>query len=260
MDGSLHILAEDGRLLRTSKNRGVLVLFGLLKGDIHSMRSQVDRAMELAVDVETLECLVLTSYPSFRIPDAVIRYCFSHVKTYASRFANIYFVDLPVMKRAVFRTVCKALPASLSRLVKLTSRSDLHCILGDDILNAIPCGFSEVKNCPTTSIDADEIVLTFDGKKYGGGGEWGSTRCKEKTFFVSAAQLWYVDKYDSRLVSNVYPHFKCKLDQFDIQKEMTILRLDDRVVKLRAPARHLSALYAILNVDTLKRRGDECSE
>jgi hypothetical protein len=253
MDGSLHMLVENGDLVKTRSGHGVLVMRGLLKGDIHHMRAAVDRALEHARDVEMLECLVFTSHPSFRVPDAVMRYCFSHVKKYAAKFANIYFVDLPFVKRAVFHTACKALPDSLRRLVKVASYVELQSILGNDILDAVPT--EDVAATPVPCDENQEVIFQFDGKKYGSGGDWGSTRCKAKTFHISSTHLWYVDKHDSRLISSTMPLDECVVEKRNVPGDM-VFTFGSRSIRILASPEDLSKVCETLSEGTSKRRED----
>lgn len=206
MDGSITILSKDTTYVRTNKNHKVLLMYGLLTGDIHTMRSEVDKAMSQVFENEKLECLVLTWFPSFRIPDSVLRYCFSHIKQYSNKIQTIYFLDLPFIKKTVFKSVCKLLPESLACLVKLTSSSSVNELLGITLPQSLPI----VKKSSVTNY-TDEEYFTFTGKKKGSGGEWGNDAWKLKTFHVSPTYFWYRDKNDKRIESEFIPLVDCKV-------------------------------------------------
>lgn len=251
MDGSLHLHRQR------EGGSGVLVLCGLLKGDIRTMRDTVDRVLADAEDLETLECLVLTWFPSFRIPDGVLRYCFAHVKRYANRLGTIHFVDLPVWKHTVFQSVCRtALPETLRRRVRLSSRGDVATMLGDEILRAIEHLTSEDAEASSVR-EEDDVVphLVFHGKKYGGGGEWGSTRSKSKVFYVSRAHVWYADARDARLVSPKMPLSECQVRE--MHDDILLFSCNDRILRITASSEDLSTFAEVVGGGVASKTKDE---
>jgi len=252
MDGTITILSKNTAYVRTMQNHKVLLMYGLLTGDIHSMRSAVDNVMSQVFEGEKLECLVLTWFPSFRIPDSVLRYCFSHIKQYSNKIQTIYFLDLPLVKKTLFKTVCKVLPESLACLVKLTSSSTLDELLGISLPQVLPIPVckNEVYN------HANEECFTFIGKKKGSGGKWGNETWKSKTFHASPTHFWYRDKIDERIESEFIPLADCKVVSctdkelvFDTQKKTFIIS---------ASAFDLENFGMILNEDFLKKTADVC--
>ena len=99
----------------------LLLMRGMLRGDVGRMRAQVDAAWRAlrarhGEDV-VVTCVVATRYPSFRVPDAQLRYVLAHVKAYEAALGDILFVDLPPPMRPAFHAVARALPAELRRRV-----------------------------------------------------------------------------------------------------------------------------------------------
>ena len=99
----------------------LLLMRGMLRGDVGRMRAQVDAAWSAlrarhGEDV-VVTCVVATRYPSFRVPDAQLRYVLAHVKAYEAALGDILFVDLPPPMRPAFHAVARALPAELRRRV-----------------------------------------------------------------------------------------------------------------------------------------------
>lgn len=226
MDGSLALLhdAADEPLV-TQSGRGVLVLRGLLRGDIHQMRAQIDAAVACADDdgIHELEAIVLTRYPSFRVPDAVLRYAFVHAKRYAPRLANIHFVDLEPLKRGVFRAACLALPAELRDLVRVTDSRDLARV--DPALGADPMHTALPPPLETETlalIKSSDVVFAFDGQKRGSGAALSTRRWKHKRFIVAAGRLWYAAASDARLEGERAALAACELVAADGSAEALI--------------------------------------
>ena len=259
MDGSLALLHDaTGAALVTHSGRGVLVLRGLLCGDIHEMRAQIDAAMARAdgAGIYELEAIVLTRYPSFRVPDAVLRYAFVHAKRYAPRFANIYFVDLDPLKRAVFRAACAALPAELRALVRLTSSAELHLV--DPTIGAAPLHTAVP---PPLEVDArpreNEVVFAFDGHKRGSGGALSTRRWKRKRFYVTAGRVWYADASDPRLEGEREALAACSLT---VDGAQALIRTPQTTWSIRASPEALSMLRAAIDEaeDAFSRTEAEC--
>ena len=245
MDGSLALLHDAaGVPLVTHSWRGVLVLRGLLRGDIHEMRAQIDAAMACADDagIHDMEAIVLTQYPSFRVPDAVLRYAFVHAKRYAPRFANIYFVDLDPLKRAVFRAACAALPAELRSLVRLISSAELQAV--DPTIGAAPLHTAVP---PPLAVDArpreDEVVFAFDGHKRGSGGALSTRRWKRKRFYVTAGRVWYADASAPRLEGEREALAACSLTADGAQ---ALIQTPRATWSIRASPEELSMLRAAI--------------
>lgn len=236
MDGTIKILKNNNNIIKTKKGYGIIVMYGLLKGNIHDMRKAIDIVMHQFNYNEKVECIILTSYPSFRIPDAVLRYCFTHTKQYSEKIENIYFVDLPIIKKAVFNTVCKALPESLSRLVKLIPSSSLCDILGDV---TIPHDSNFIPSNSCENFYEDDILI-FNGKKMGNGGTWGNKKWKNKTFHVSKNYFWYVDKSDSRLVSTYIPLSDCIDFDKDEKNNILTIKTNYKFIKINADIEDLN--------------------
>lgn len=230
MDGTIQILKNDDYIIKTKKGYGIIVMYGLLKGNIHDMRKKIDVVMHQVNCNEKVECIILTSYPSFRIPDAVLRYCFTHAKQYSEKIENIYFVDLPIIKKAVFNTICRALPESLSRLIKLIPSSSLCDILGDV---TIP-HYSDLISSGSCENMYEDDILIFDGRKIGNGGTWGNKKWKNKTFHVSKNYFWYVDKSDSRLVSTYISLSDCIVFDKDEKNNILTIKTNDKFIKINA--------------------------
>ena len=234
MDGTLTLLRDShGKIVvlqdpPSSPKRGVLVLHGLPMGTIQDMRASIDAVMHEATGTEGLACLeaiILTTFPSFRIPDAVLRYAFLHTRRYASLVTAIHFVDLDVARRAVFWVACRALPAELRALVRLTSMRHLRdTVLGPAnsrfLLNCVPP--PPPSSLPVTPGGAKEspkrmpdamILLDFYGSKQGSGrGPLASNRWKRKRFILSDSHLWYEDARDARLEGERLPLDACHLE------------------------------------------------
>jgi len=258
MDGSLALLHDaEGEPLVTQSGRGVLVLRGLLRGDIHQMRAQIDVAVARADDggIHELEAIVLTRYPSFRVPDAVLRYAFVHVKRYAPRIANIYFVDLDPLKRAVFRAACLALPAELRDLVRLVDSHDLartDPALGAGPLHtALPLALVAETLGP---IEEHGILFAFDGQKRGSGGALSSRRWKRKRFFVTAGRVWYADASDLRLESERATLAACEIEVLE-DGVSALIRTPRAAWRIRADSNALHTLRT-----SIERAEAACAE
>lgn len=192
---------EDGAVFVNSRGRGVALMCGLLCGTIHDMRAAVDALLEDAECEGVHECdaLVLTRYPSFRVPNAVLRYCFAYLRHHASMFAAIHFVDLDPVKRAAFRTACLALPHELRSLVRVTKSDEVRSLAGVDARLLATNEARLAALCHARPPDPVEPATFFDGHKRGSGGPGGSLRWKPKRFYSSADRLWYADPRDARL-------------------------------------------------------------
>lgn len=259
MDGSLALLHDAaGAALVTHSGRGVLVLRGLLRGDIHEMRAQIDAAMACADDagVHELEAIVLTRYPSFRVPDAVLRYAFVHAKRYAPRLANIHFVDLEPFKRAVFRAACAALPAELRALVRLIDSAELPAV--DPTLGAAPLHTAVPPPLAPGPLE-DEVLFAFDGHKRGSGGALSTRRWKRKRFFVTAGRLWYADASDARLEGERAPLAACDLA---VDGASALIRTPRATWSIRADPDALRTLRAAIEQAeaAFSRAAAECEE
>jgi hypothetical protein len=252
MDGYIHLLLKDGNPYITAENHGVLVMYGLLLGDIHTMRELVDNTMHEADGIDKLDCIIYTSFPSFRIPDAVLRYCFAHIKKYAGRFASIHFVDLPHFKKAIFYTVCQTLPYTLKSIVKLTTIEELHLYFGDIELTC-----KKRENAISTQ-KLENIIFTFNGKKYGNGEQWGSRQWKHKIFYVSDSQFWYISKSDSRLVGPKIPLGECKFIENPHDKSTAIIEIPKTQWKINSNFESLDSLKFFLNLAVSTKKVAEC--
>lgn len=252
MDGTITLLSKDAAYVRTKQNHKVLLMYGLLTGDIHSMRSVVDNAMSQIFEGEKLECLVLTWFPSFRIPDPVLRYCFSHIKQYSNKIQTIYFLDFPLVKRTLFKTVCRLLPESLACLVKLTSSSSLDELLGITLPRVLPVPVCKSK----VSNHTNEECFTFIGKKKGSGGKWGNETWKPKTFHASPTHFWYRDKNDKRIEGEFIPLVECKVLSCT-DRELVFSTQKKRFI-ISASTFDLENFCTILNKDFSKKTADVC--
>ena len=236
MDGTLTLLrdAQGGLIVppdpAPASKRGILVLHGLPMGTIHDMRASIDAVMHEATVTEglvSLEAIVLTTFPSFRVPDAVLRYAFVHTRRYASLFTTIHFVDLDVAKRAVFWVACRALPVELRTLVRLTTTRQLEDRLGATTAHRLETSSSSSPAKPHTPT----ILLDFCASKQGSGkGPLSSSRWKRKRILLSHTHLWYVDVRDPRLESLRLP-----LDLCRVEEEEEDTAADRSTIVLHAP-------------------------
>lgn len=252
MDGTLELKMVNGAPVLTADGRGILLMYGLITGDIHTMRNRVDTAMQNANGVDELECIVLTKYPSFRVPDSILRYCFGHVKMYAHRFASIHFVDLPRIKMTVFRLACRTLPESLQKLVRITSSDEIYRTFGN-ICERSVSDTTTIVPAPPPSINAT-LLFTFDGKKHGNGGDWGSEYWKAKTFCVSSTHVWYMARRDDRLVSVPMSLKECKLA---VKGDTATLSNATRSWTIRTSPENFQTFQSILDKDVSTKAADE---
>ena len=253
MDGYMHLLSNNGRPYTTDKKRGVLVMYGLLVGNIYTMRGLIDAVMHEASGIDKLDCIIYTSFPSFRIPDAVLRYSFAHLKKYSDRFASIHFIDLPHLKKTVFHAVCQTLPKSLRSLVKITATNELPLYFGDV---KITC--DEKKQTPVIP-SLEDVIFTFHGQKHGNGGQWGSRQWKSKIFHVSDTHIWYISKHDNRLASPKLPLQECRFIDDPHDNSVLTIETTDAQWNIKSIAESLDCLKFFLEKAALTRKSVEFS-